>query len=192
MGYINRRAAAYSAACVDDGGGAVACSTDAPLVVYRLFRTARRSHRGSRAHMKRHSERGYAPTGSRDVVITRRQVAGDKFPPDLGDQPANDLRAILRRGNHGVQAILCETGLCNKGGHVVLLVLVCVSRQLAEPQASAREEVPGILFLCNDARDNRHRLGATNRLRQGIANLAAAPVIAAYCWASAIRSDRGR
>jgi hypothetical protein len=42
MGYSNKQGSILRQV---DGGGAVACSTEAPLAAYRLFRTARRSRR---------------------------------------------------------------------------------------------------------------------------------------------------
>src|SRR6516225_2959803 len=53
---------------------------------------------------------------------------------------------IFGRGNHGFKAILCETGLCNKGGHVVLLVLVRVSKQVAETDSQRSRGGLWILF----------------------------------------------
>src|SRR5262249_8648377 len=67
-----------------------------------------------------------------NVVFARRQVKGDKLSPNPGDEPANDLRTILGRGNHCVKAFLREAGLCNKCCHVILPIFSHSPKQVAD------------------------------------------------------------
>src|SRR5262245_44159125 len=95
-----------------------------------IFHLARcqRSHRsqiGNTTARGRNNERRHRSLvrwrleDEQSVIFARRQVAGDRLSPNLGDESFNELRTIFGRRNNSVEAVLGEAGLGNESCHVI-------------------------------------------------------------------------